>query len=187
MVITNPPFSLMKKYVPFMVESGKQFLFLMSFINMGNTNTVKPILQNKCWPSYTSNKSIKFIRPDGTYKSICVGWLTNLIRKSFRSYTPTAEYDPEIYPKYNEIDAIFVRSYKDIPKNYFEPMGVPVNFYEYWNPDEWELLGNEFYINGKSYPYMTYNRIIYECPQPRIETVIPFQRIIIKYKNPRKE
>jgi len=45
------------------------------------------------------------------------------------------------YPRYNNYDAIEVSKVKDIPIDYFEPMGVPDTFLFKYNPDQFELIG----------------------------------------------
>lgn len=51
------------------------------------------------------------------------------------------KYNPEEYPKYDNYDAINVGVTNEIPKDYFEPMGVPITFLDKYNPSQFEILG----------------------------------------------
>ena len=78
------------------------------------------------------------------------------------------KYTPEEYPKYENYDAINVDKTADIPMDYFGKMGVPITFLDKYNPDQFEIIGidryvqdnpkpgRRFTINGKE----TYARII---------------------------
>ena len=67
-------------------------------------------------------------------------------------------YSPEEYPKYDNYDAINCDLVVNIPMDYDGVMGVPVSFLEKYNPEQFEIIGNEYdlkldkgrgYINGK--------------------------------------
>ena len=53
----------------------------------------------------------------------------------------TATYTPEAYPKYDNYDAIEVSRTKDIPRDYYGVMGVPLTFIERWCPEQFEIVG----------------------------------------------
>jgi hypothetical protein len=102
----------------------------------------------------------KFIRVKG------VRWFTNLefdIRH--KNLHLTAKYSKERYPVYDNIPyAINVNRVRDIPKDYFGIMGVPITFLDHYNPDQFKIIGNEYslgvkggrgYING----HRMYSRI----------------------------
>ena len=70
----------------------------------------------------------------------------------------TSVYSPEKYPKFDNIDAINVGKTKDIPRDYKGIMGVPITFIDWYNPNQFEIVGNEYtlniaggrgYVNGK--------------------------------------
>jgi len=142
-VVTNPPFSLFREFVDQLVRYKKQFLII------GNDNAItykglfKLIKDNKIWLGYGKVK--EFARPDrSTQKFGNIGWYTNLEAKKrheelvlYRTYVGN-EQD---YPKYDNYDAIEVSRVKDIPMDYVGVMGVPINFLDKHNPDQFELIG----------------------------------------------
>lgn len=50
-------------------------------------------------------------------------------------------YKPELYPKYDNYDAIEVRRMADIPCDYKGIMGVPITFMNSYCPEQFEILG----------------------------------------------
>jgi hypothetical protein len=54
----------------------------------------------------------------------------------FKSY----EQNPELYPKYDNYNAININKVKDIPGDYNGAIGVPITFLEYYNPKQFEII-----------------------------------------------
>jgi hypothetical protein len=78
----------------------------------------------------------KYIRVKG------VRWFTNLDFKERHDDLPLfRHYSAELYPKYDNFDAIEVSKTEDIPDDYYDMMGVPVTFLDKYNPDQFEILG----------------------------------------------
>lgn len=175
-VVTNPPFSLFREYVAQLVKYDKKFLII------GNVNaiTYKEIFplfkEDEIWlgvsihsgdrkfgvpEDYPLNaatcgideKGQRFIRVKG------VRWFTNLDYSQRHEKLPLyKKYTPEEFPKYDNYDAINVNKTADIPFDYDGVMGVPITFMDKYNPEQFEIIGNEYslniekgrgYINGK--------------------------------------
>lgn len=156
-VVTNPPFSLFREYMAQLMEYQKDFLII------GNQNAITyreilPLIRdNKVWLGYKSGH-FWFKVPD-TYEekktdfkidengqkwrrmgNIC--WFTNIdIEKRHEDMTLFRTYSPDVYPKYNNYDAIEVSRTADIPCDYYGDMGVPITFADKYNPDQFEFLG----------------------------------------------
>lgn len=164
-VVTNPPFSLMKQYIPLLVKSGKKFLVL------GNTNhvTFKEMFvyfkENKIWlgynsghfwfkvPDYYEEKKTDFKIDDNGQKwrrlgNIC--WFTNMdIDKRHQPLVLYKKYNKEEYPKYDTYDAINVNRTTEIPRDYYGVIGVPVSFMSKHSPDQFSIVG-EFHHGSDS-------------------------------------
>lgn len=156
-VVTNPPFSLFREYIALLVQHGKQFLII------GNLNAVTyreifPLIKNNnLWlgnkaghfwfkvPNSYEEKATDFKIDENGQKwrrmgNIC--WFTNLdIEKRHEEITLFRHYSPEEYPKYDNYDAIEVAKTADIPKDWFGDIGVPITFMQYYNPEQFEILG----------------------------------------------
>lgn len=160
-VVTNPPFSKFKEYVATLMEYGKKFIII------GNLNAVTykeifPLLKdNKAWigPSIHSGDR-KFYVPDDYPLNAAgcgiddegrrfirvkgVRWYTNLdIKQRHETLILAKRFNPELYPVYETFNAIDVSSVSDIPCDYDGIMGVPKNFIDVYNPEQFEILGYE--------------------------------------------
>lgn len=183
-VVTNPPFSLFRDYMALLMQYNKQFAII------GNQNAITyrevlPLIRDsKVWLGYNNGhfwfkvpnsyeeKKTDFKIDESGQKwrrmgNIC--WFTNLdIEKRHEDMTLFRTYTPEAYPKYDNYDAIEVNRTADIPCDYYGIMGVPITFMQYFNPNQFEILGDSRYhdeqdfsddinvINGKT----LYRRIL---------------------------
>lgn len=161
-VVTNPPFSLMKEYLPLLVNSGKQFLVLGN-TNHAILNEIFPyLMKNQVWlgynsghfwfkvPDYYEIKETDFkIDQEGQkwrrMGNIC--WFTNMdIDKRHQPLDLFRHYTPEKYPKYDQYNAINVNKTTDIPDNYDGIMGVPITFLDKHSPEQFEIIGVDRYV-----------------------------------------
>ena len=63
-------------------------------------------------------------------KHIMACWFTNLdTTKRHEEFEMYRSYTPELYPHYDNYDAINVNVVADIPKDYTGVMGVPITFW----------------------------------------------------------
>lgn len=139
-VVTNPPFSLARAYVQCLREHNKQFV-IIGDLNWITYKEIFPILKdNEVWLGYSSVK--EFVQPDGTIKKFGNKlWFTNLdIQKRHEKLILWKKYNPEEYPKYNNYDAINVDRVAEIPVDYDGVMGVPITFFDKYNPEQFEIL-----------------------------------------------
>ena len=159
-VVTNPPFSLFREYVATLMEYRKHFIIL------GNVNAITYkeffpyLMNNEVWigPSIHSGDRAFYVPNDYPLDAAACGidektgrkfirvkgvrWYTNLdIKQRHEELVLVKSYDPEIYPKYDNYDAIEVSKTSDIPCDYAGAMGVPVTFMDKFNPDQFEVLG----------------------------------------------
>lgn len=183
-VVTNPPFSLFKEFVALIVKHKKKFLIV------GNQNalTYKEIFplikKDKVWTGYQFGE-MKFKVPDESeprktrywvdetgqkWRSLGNAmWLTNIDNeRRHREIILTKKYNEMDYPKYDNYDAINVRTINDIPSDYYGIMGVPITIINRYNSKQFEIVGeanhgsdNEYdlfkpIINGKE----IYKRIL---------------------------
>mgnify|MGYP001354366469 CR=1 FL=1 len=175
-IVTNPPFSLFREYVAQLIKYNKKFVII------GNQNAIttkeifKLFKENKIWlghsihsgdrefgvpKDYPLNAATcrvdengnKFIRVKG------VRWFTNLdYEERHDDLILYKTYNKKEFPTYDNYNAINVDKTNDIPKDFKGVMGVPITFMDKYNPDQFEIIGNEYdlniekgrgYINGK--------------------------------------
>lgn len=171
-VVTNPPFSLFRQYVKQLMDYNKQFLI----IGHQNAITYKEIfpyfMENRMWLGYGFNRNCAhFFSPnyedtakdldhrEGMIRVSGVMWFTNLrVKRREDEMEFIKKFKAEDYPKYDNYDAIEVSKSQDIPEDYDGVMGVPITFLTKYNPNQFEIVGNEYslniekgrvYVNGK--------------------------------------
>ena len=170
-VVTNPPFSLFREYVAQLIEHGKQFLII------GNNNAItykeifKFIKNNQLWLGHPfANGNAFFAIPKdqapnyaagvynpetGLVKFRNIAWFTNIPHEKrnqdlilFRTYVGNEGK----YSKYDNYDAIEVSRVADIPADFEGCMGVPITFFDKFNPAQFEVIGIDRYIEGNKTP-----------------------------------
>lgn len=162
-VVTNPPFSLFRDYVAVLMEHRKHFIII------GNMNAITykeifPLIkENKLWlgasihsgdrkfyvpDDYPLNASGCGIDEDGRryIRVKGVRWYTNLDLKQRHEETILVKrYSSELYPTYDNYEAIDVSKVSDIPCDYAGIMGVPITFMDKYNPDQFDIIGGADY------------------------------------------
>jgi hypothetical protein len=170
-VVTNPPFSLFREYVLQLIEYNKKFLIVGSQNAITYKEIFNLIKDNKIWlgigfengNAYFKTRSEKeyangvFDPSTGLVKFRNVAWFTNLEHtKRHEKLILYKQYTPELYPTYDNYDAIEVSKTKEIPLDYDGAMGVPITFLEKYNPEQFEILGitdrgNDWSLKTKEY------------------------------------
>lgn len=185
-VVTNPPFSLFREYVTQLIEYSKKFIII------GNQNAIsykeifKLFKENKIWLGYKSG-DMAFRVPDNSeprttrfwidekgnkWRSMGnVCWYTNLdTTKRHEDLILYKTYSAEEYPKFDNYDAINVNKTSDIPLDYDGLMGVPITFFDKYNPEQFEvidgigrysILNNEETKKAGRYLSMINGKVIY--------------------------
>ena len=157
-VVTNPPFSLFREYLPLLIKYQKKFIIL-GHMNAFKYKEIFPYFQNnKCWYGHSitsgdrwfqmpehlfdNRPGTKVIEGKSYTRVMGVRWFTNLVHNERRKFVDLfAKYNKKDYPKYDNYDAIEVSKTKLIPKNYDGVMGVPISFIDKYNPEQFEVLG----------------------------------------------
>ena len=148
-IITNPPFSLFREFLAWIVGAKKLFLIL-SNMNAITYKEIFPLIkENKIWLGVISGART-YLKPDKTKQTMgntC--WFTNLEHGRRHQPLPLMT-EAEIikfvtkkqFEKYANYDAIEVSSVKNIPRDYKGLIGVPISFLENYNPEQFEIIGS---------------------------------------------
>jgi hypothetical protein len=167
--VTNPPFSLFREYVAQLVEHGKKFLIIGNFNAVTYKEIFPLIMANKVWLGETIHSGDREFRVPESYPLEAAGfridndgnrfirvkgvrWFTNLDHGrrheplSLMTMAENLRFRPSLkdeaaYEKYDNYDAIEIGSYKAIPADYADVMGVPITFLDKYNPDQFEIVG----------------------------------------------
>ena len=190
-VVTNPPFSLFNEFVMEIMKHKKKFLII------GNQNALTykdifPLIQkNKVWTGYQFGE-MKFRVPQDSeprntrywvdktgqkWRSLGNAmWLTNLdIDRHHELLSMVKKYNPKEHPKYDNYDAINVKTIKDIPYDYPGIMGVPITIVNWFNSNQFEIVGEANHGSDSEFDLF----------KPTINGKLMFKRILIRNKEPK--
>ena len=194
-IITNPPFSLFREFLAWIVEANKKFLIIGNMDAITYKEVFPLIRDNKVWLGAGKNdgrnvwyevpaSSNNFHKEEAGRKYAFVAktiWFANLDHGRLHEPLPLMTYNDVIkfstnreFQKYDNYDAIDVPKVKDIPNDYDGVMGVPVSFLSKHSHDQFELLGSNRGIGQD--PEGVYGKGSY------INGKETFKRIFIKHK-----
>jgi len=169
-VVTNPPFSLFREYVAQLIKYDKKFLIVGNWNAITYKEIFKLIKEDRLWLGINSNRNFSgFIVPKhyslyGTEARLDENgnrivstnntcWFTNLdIAKRHEELILYKKYEPEIYPTYDNYNAIEVSKVVDIPTDYKGIMGVPITFLDKYNPEQFEIIGSDYDVKAGLLP-----------------------------------
>lgn len=179
-IVTNPPFSLFRDFLAWIMEGKKQFLIIGN-INAITYKEVFPFIkENKIWlgPSITSGDREFEVPSDvvdmskftgeirnGKYFQRVVGvrWFTNLDHGRRHQPIPLMKEQDIIkfstkkpFDKYDNYNAIEVPFVKFIPSDFDGVVGVPISFLDKYNPEQFEIIGSDAYDGTP--PTKTYSK-----------------------------
>lgn len=179
-IVTNPPFSLFREFIAWIMEAKKQFV-IIGHQNAVSYKEVFPLIKdNKIWfgigfkggaTHFISNYqdiATAGNHIEGMIRVSGVVWFTNIDHGRRHEEIPLmTKEDNILYSKHKEIkgkgylhyvnyDAIDVPYSDAIPIDYDGIMGVPITFLDKYCPDQFEILGitdrgNEYGIKTKEF------------------------------------
>jgi hypothetical protein len=165
-VITNPPFSLFREFLAWIVEADKQFVIIGSMNAITYKEVFRLIQNNRMWLGNGFQSGNAYFRPlvdrdyaSGVYDEASnlvkfrnVVWFTSLDHKrrheplslmtkaENKKFSKHKEVKGVGYRKYDNYDAIEVPFTDAIPSDYDGMMGVPITFLDKYNPEQFEIL-----------------------------------------------
>jgi len=170
-IVTNPPFSLFREFLAWIIEGDKKFVILGN-VNAVTYKEVFPLIKSdKLWlgPTITSGDrefqvpssyplaaagsridedGNKFIRVKGVRWFTCLDHgrrhqpLSLMTQADNKKFSKHKEVNEVGYFTYENFDAIEVPFTDAIPSDYTGVMGVPITFLDKYSPEQFEILGN---------------------------------------------
>lgn len=207
-IITNPPFSLFREFLAWIVEADKQFVII------GNMNAITykevfPLIKNdKMWlgngfhagNAYFSTPIVKEYA-DGVYNSetglvkfrnCC--WFTNLdhgrrhqplplmTMADNLKYSKHKEIKGKTYERYDNYDAIEVPFTDAIPGDYVGVMGVPISFLDKYCPEQFEIMGSDYDVKEGILPNLVIPNWKGKLDRGYIKGKRMYSRLLIRHK-----
>ena len=168
-IVTNPPFSLFREFLAWLVEGNKLFTVVGNMNAITYKNVFPLIKNNEMWlgngfkggaghfiNKYYDDYATATDRKEGMIRVSGVVWFTNVehgrrhqplqlmnmqdnLRYNKKVIKNKAEANT-IYQKYDNYDAIEVGYTNAIPSDYEGVMGVPISFLDKYNPEQFEII-----------------------------------------------
>ena len=168
-IITNPPFSLFREFLAWIMEVGKEFVIIGNMNAITYKEVFPLLMNNKVWLGNGFNAGNAYFRPasvntsdyaNGVYddktglvkfRNCC--WFTNLdhgrrhqplslmTMEDNIKFSKHKEIKNVGYNPYDNYDAIEVPFTDGIPCDYDGIMGVPISFLPKYCPEQFEILG----------------------------------------------
>jgi len=163
-VVTNPPFSLFREYVAQLMKYEKKFIIIGSINSVTYKDFFPLIKTNKVWLGFSIHGGDREFRVPESYPLTASGirvdadgnkyirvkgvrWFTNIdYIDRHKDIDLLKNYVPNDYPKYDNYDAINIAKTADIPCDYDGFMGVPITFLDKFNPEQFEIIGLDRYV-----------------------------------------
>lgn len=170
-IITNPPFSLFREFLSWIVEANKQFVIIGSMNAITYKEVFPLIMANKLWLGLSISSGDREFRVPDNYPLAAAGWrideagqkfirvkgvrwFTNLDHGRRHQHLPLMTKADNIkfskhkevkgigYQKYENYNALEVPYTDAIPSDYPGVMGVPISFLDKYSPEQFEIIGN---------------------------------------------
>jgi hypothetical protein len=168
-IITNPPFSLFREFLSWMLESKKLFAIIANMNAVTYKEVFPALMGNEMWlgatrfgvgfmyfevPSTAPEKKGQKIEGDKLFQTIGNStWFTNIDHGKRHQALILMSASDNIkfskhktvkgigYQRYDNYDAIEVPAVDSIPSDYPGVMGVPITFLGKYNPEQFEIMG----------------------------------------------
>lgn len=165
-IITNPPFSLFRDFLAWIVEADKQFVIIGNMNAITYKEVFPLIKENKMWLGNGFHAGNAFFSTpnakeyaEGVYnaetglvkfRNCC--WFTNFDHGrrhqplKLMSMKDNLRFSKKLkgktsYDHYDNYDAIEVPFTDTIPNDYEGLMGVPISFLDKYSPEQFEIIG----------------------------------------------
>ena len=154
-VITNPPFSLWREFLQWVIDGKKSFAFIGNKNALGWKDVFPSIKNNIFWTGYSVPTN--FLDEHGNITKKVNGlcrWFTmidhgrrhkplNLMTmEENKRYSKHKDVRENGYPRYDNYDAIDITWVDSIPSDYDGIMGVPITFFDKYCPEQFEVIGS---------------------------------------------
>lgn len=167
-IVTNPPFSLFREFLKWVIEGKKQFA-VIGTMNIVAYKEIFPLIkEDKMWLGATMHSGdVKFkipshypimatrneVDPAGNkfVRVTNIRWFTNVKHGQKQEELPLRTMEENMrsnkrirgkncYTPYDNYNAIEIPSTSAVPSDYKGRMGVPISFLDKYNPHQFEIL-----------------------------------------------
>ena len=211
-IITNPPFSLFRPFLAWIVEADKKFVIIGNMNAITYKEVFPLIMRDEMWLGVTRtgvgsmwfevvasapDKNGQKLENGKKYQTIGnSAWFTNLdhgrrhqplrlmTKAGNKKFSKHKEVKGVGYQKYDNYDAIEVPWTDAIPSDYAGVMGVPITFLGKYSPDQFEIVGCTE-SEGKGFSNGLW-QVTSGVAQPVVGGLRVYKRIFIRHRKASK-
>ncbi len=208
-IITNPPFSMFREFLGWIVEVDKLFVVIGSMNAITYKEVFPLIKENKMWlgngfhagNAFFSTPVIKeyatgvYNSETGLVKFRNVCWFTNIDHGRRHQPLPLMTMNDNLkfskhkeikgktgYDKYDNYNAIEVPFTDAIPSDYDGVMGVPISFLDKYCPEQFMIVGCDYDIKEGKLPDLVNLNWNGKTDRGYVAGERIYSRILIKHK-----
>ena len=208
-IITNPPFSLFRQFLRWIVEGEKLFVIIASLNAITYKEVFPLIMDNKIWlgngfhagnayfftPSAENYGESVYMPETGLVKFRNACWFTNIDHGRRHQPLPLMTMEDNLrfskhkqikgkaaYDHYDNYDAIEVPYTDAIPSDYEGVMGVPISFLDKYSPDQFEILGSDYEVKEGLLPDLVNSNWRGKMDRAYVNNRRMYSRILIRHR-----
>jgi hypothetical protein len=209
-IITNPPFSLFREFLAWIVEADKQFVIIGNMNAITYKDVFPLIKDNKMWLGQSISSGDREFRVPEEYPINAIGWridedgqkflrikgvrwFTNLEhgRRHQPLHLMTMEDNLRFnkkmlgktaYETYGNYYAIEVPFTNAIPSDYDDIIGVPISFLDKYSPEQFEIVGSDTDVKDGKLPELVNPNWQGKIDRGYVNGNRIYSRILIKHK-----
>lgn len=206
-IVTNPPFSLFREFLSWIIEAHKLFVVIGSMNAITYKEVFALIKQNKMWlgngfQAGNAFFSTPFAKEYGNgvyypetglvkFRNCC--WYTNLDHGrrhqplKLMSMEDNLRFNKKLkgkksYDQYDNYNAIEIPFTEAIPNDYPGVMGVPVSFLDKYSPEQFEIVGSDYEVKEGKLPDLINKKWKGKLDRGYIAGKRIYGRILIKHR-----
>lgn len=208
-IITNPPFSLFREFLSWVIDADKQFAIIGNMNAITYKDVFPLIANNQIWLGSTISSGDREFAVPHTYPLNAAGfrvddngqkyirvkgvrWFTNMEHGKRHEPLQLMSMDDNLkfnkkllnkpaYQEYDNYKAIEVPFTNAIPSDYNGVMGVPISFLDKYNPDQFEILNANDFRRDENFKIKPHGLI--KDKDGAINGKPTYARILIRHKH----
>lgn len=208
-IITNPPFSLFREFLLWILEANNQFVLIGSMNAITYKEVFRLLKNDKMWlgngfqsgNAYFSSPLAKeyaegvYNEETGLVKFRNCCWFTSLDHGKRHQPFPLMSMEDNLkfskhkeingktnYNHYDNYDAIEVPFVDAIPNNYDGVMGVPITFLDKYSPEQFEIIGSDTDVKDGKLPELVNPNWSGKLDRGYVNGNRIYSRILIKHR-----
>lgn len=204
-IVTNPPFSLFREFISWIVEAEKKFIIIANKNCITYKEVFPLIKENRLWSGRTEwsggmwfetvdENDVDKVINGVNLKNVSSIWVTNLDHGrrhealQLMTMADNLKFNKKLegknaYVEYDNYKAIEVPYTNAIPSDFKGVMGVPISFLDKYNPEQFEIVGIDTDIKDGKLNDLIKESWVGKLDRGYLNNKRIYSRILIKVRN----